>query len=252
MIKFDLVLEKCNEAEMYKKQEQMAYTSSRNSLNQAVREARKCFGIDSLSEPRATVLNLNRFTDHNMSELFEHWNVYLASMVTVKHTVKLNEDYSVNHLFGLKIHRSHSSYNIFRNYSGIDFPSFKDGILIVSNSEVINLITLLKHKNIDQEKVPLLLELTRDICSLLFDRKIILTDEVRKAIQFVKNVNSDYYTSNFYEDLKSIEKHYLVYSTVVNDLDALNERRRILEDKWNEINKNYKLLIKLSSKQLRV
>ncbi|MBU2007453.1 MAG: hypothetical protein KKF08_18950 [Gammaproteobacteria bacterium] len=252
MSRFDSIISKCFESEKFKKQEQEASDKSKQILDQAILEAREQFRLNALmGQVTSSVIDLNRFTEHNMYLLFGHWNIYLASMVLVKHTIKLSEDYSVNHLFGLKKHRCHSSYNIFELYNSVGYPAYTDGQLKLADTRTVNLITLFKHKNVNQKKIPLLLELTNDICSLINDRKIILTEDARKAINFVKKINSNYNSSEFYEELKLIEKYHTIYFEVSGTLEAINDKRKMIETKWEDINKNYKLLIRLSNKELR-
>jgi hypothetical protein len=223
-----------------------------------VEHARSIFGVDTNETVEHQIAHrwkIDNFNEHNLQTLMDHWQIYLASIITVKHTIRFTgSNFAANALFGFKQIRCHSPFYPFRMSCPAGYPRLDVGnVLKTSDGVTYELGKWFKHRSIDQSKLPLLFELTKDICKLIHDRNTFVTPEIRQAFNFVKSLYDSYHDGECYrEAVKNIETYYNDYYGSIAVFNELNDRRKQLEDKWEIINKNYKIIIKLSNKKLRV
>lgn len=223
-----------------------------------VNNARDIFGVkndDSIEDQSSHKWKIENFSQHKLELLMEHWQIYLASIIIVKHTISFTgSDFAANALFGFKQIRCRSPFYPFRMNTAAGYPRLDTGnVLKISDVTTYELGKWFKHRSIDQSKLPLLFELTKDICKLIHDRNSFITAKVSLAFCFVKDLYDSYHNSDrFRESIKNIKAYYDDYYNSIAIFNELNDRKKQLEDKWDVINKNYKIIIKLSNKKLRV
>jgi hypothetical protein len=253
-----LVIKECEQYDTKKKEIAEKEKELSECFNQMIDHVRVIFGVDrneSVEHQIANRWKLDQFGAHNMQPLLEHWQIYLASIITVKHTISFSgSNFAANALFGFKQIRCHSSFYPFRLNCQTGYPKLENNnVLRVSDSMTYELGKWFKHRSIDQSKLPLLFELTKDICELIRERNEFVTPEVKQAFSFVKGLYDSYQSADYYRaEMKKIEDYYNKYYGSIELFNKLNDRRKQLEDKWDVINKNYKLIIKLSNKKLKV
>jgi len=237
---------------------------SRDQLNNLVKSTRILFGVgtaDNGPERVAEMFLFNSYNDYKLSLLYEHWQIYLASIVKTKQTIKLDasNNLSVHHLFGLKKHRCWSAFNLFSSTtyarSSVDYPKFTENKILecTAGQTFYDLGKMFSNKHIDQTKLPELFELTLDICKLTVEKKSLLCNvDIKASFDFVKDLASDYHRIDFVSQIKKIPEYYDIYTDSVGKFQAIDNKKKCLEDKWDLINKNYKLFIKLSNKHLKM
>jgi hypothetical protein len=237
-------------------------STSRDQLNDLIQSIRILFDVGIADSPEriTEIFQFESYNDYKLSLLYEHWQIYLASIVKTKQTIKLDtsNNLSVHHLFGLKKHRCWSAFNLFSSTtyarSSVDYPKFTENkVLECTNQTFYDLGKMFSNKHIDQTKLPELFELTSDICKLTVEKKSLLSNVgIKTSFDFVKDLASDYHRVDFVSQIKKIPEYYDIYTDSVGKFQAIDNKKKSLEDKWDLINKNYKLFIKLSNKHLKM
>lgn len=254
---YDKIIYECDKVNECSDQIHQLESNRYNILEIACKKSKQLFGFPEDSDTDVTLnkIKSGQFTDHGLTKLFNHWQIYLASTVKVRRTIRLRGQLCINHLFGLKMYRCHTSHNIFdtRRRGVSNFPILTDdNVLQNSESDFKDLKELFNHPLVDQNKLIKLYELTSEICSLIRDRNLLMDDEARETISFVSSLFNSYHSSDFVDRLRDVKRYYDKYSCIVGLIESINDKRTFLENKWDDINKNYKLIMKLTDKKLRV
>ena len=199
---------------------------------------------------REEVRSLHNLSSCDTYYLSKMWNIYLASTVNVKRTVRLHDSYAVSPLFGLKYIRHHSSIGVFRRFSNssdLMYPRLtEEKILESSGSSVLDLKRLFSNNHIDQGKVTRLYKLTDDVCSLYKEYKKLGSSNLKEVVD---TLSVSHYKYNI--DIHKIAQYCDRYLNVLSRYNVLEERKEKLENHWLDINRNYMLIHKLTSSKLR-
>jgi len=248
--------------EVYKKLSQIKHDyqevkTKAETYNQKVEEYEKNF--DDIIKVQLGDLNTYEENDtFDSHDIQSEWLCCLASLVKVKYSVIVDNDYCFHYLYGLKRWCSHNS--LFLWGSGINhyesgFPKFNNRVIeLASNDsyrEPFDMNLMKRLPQINQKELPILFDFTDRICSVISSQVKLFTPEVKDA----KTKMSSFIRYGIREQEISLETLPVLFK-ILNEVKESIKLINIVKEKllvdMREANKEYRLINKLRDTRLKM
>lgn len=203
-----------------------------------------------------------------INKFVKHWKIMSASMIKVNRSISLgsfrkDENLWINPQYGIKFYRTMSSctpftyHRIRQHLEGLNVFSYSDNELMIMSEESIYDFSILKSiPQLDQERVGLLLDMTKEIVDCINSWKTFYSKGINgtSMLKILEQINNNLYFSD--KDLESyinnIDKIILFKKDLSTKIESHIDKWDKVLNKWKEHNKNFLVLHQLRNSMLKI